>query len=386
MTRRNDNLDKVLAHSAESLDINLDTYQLIEAIYGGVAEFLAQFWDLDDVEGVVYPQGSVPLGTVTKKIYRDDQVDVDSVVLRHLATHQVSQAQLKADVGDGLKQYLSTDPFGDPDLTEGKRCWTLTYGELNMHLDALPALPNPASLTGTGIKITDKSLFRWQYSDPKAFRQWFFDRMADEYATRREVLAKRMDVEQIPRPMIKTTLQQAVQLLKIHRDVHFCDNPDDKPASIIITTLAALAYFSGGGLYEVLEQLTRDMPTYIQRESGMYVLRNPVEQNENFADRWNARPRRARAFFDWIAQAGTDFSAIARAGGLHGAISKMGEVLGPRQATYAADKYGTAGWTAARSGTMRYAPTTGIITTGTAATGRLVNPNHSFHGDVDARP
>ncbi len=177
-----------------------------------------------------------------------------------------------------------------------------------------------------------------------------------------------------------------MQLLKIHRDVHFCDNPDDKPASIIITTLAALAYFNGGGLYEVLEQLTRDMPTYIQRESGMYVLRNPVEQNENFADRWNARPRRARAFFDWIAQAGTDFSAITRSSGLHGAISKMGEVLGPRQATYAADKFGTAGWTAGRSGTMRYAPTTGIITTGTAATGRLVNPNHSFHGDVDARP
>jgi len=57
MTRLHDNLDKLLAHSAESLDINLDTYQLIEAIYGGVAEFLAKFWDLDDVEGVVYPRG-----------------------------------------------------------------------------------------------------------------------------------------------------------------------------------------------------------------------------------------------------------------------------------------------------------------------------------------
>lgn len=386
MTRSHDNLDKLLAHSAESLDIDLATYRLILDIYGSVADFLAQFWDLDDIDGVVYPQGSVPLGTVTKKTYRDQQVDIDSVVLRHLSTDQISQAQLKADVGDGLKQYLGTGPFGDPELAEGKRCWTLSYGQLNMHLDALPAVPNPDSLTGTGIKITDKSLFRWQYSDPKAFREWFFTRMADEFAFRREVLAKRMDVEQVPRPMIKTTLQQSVQLLKIHRDIHFRDNPDEKPASIIITTLAALAYVGGGSLYEVLAQLTRDMPSHIQRESGVYVLHNPVEYKENFADRWNTRPWRARAFFDWVTQAASDFSALATAGGLHGTIGKMGEILGPRQATYAADRLGTDGWSAGRSGTMRYAPSTGILTTGSAATGRLVNPNHRFHGDVGARP
>jgi hypothetical protein len=383
---RHDNVDKLLQHTAESLDIDVATYRLIEEIYGGVAEFLAQFWDLDDVEGVVYPQGSVPLGTVTKKIYRKDEVDIDSVVLRYLTTDQISKAQLKADVGDGLKQYLGTGPFGDPVLSEGKRCWTLTYEELNMHLDALPAVPNPLSLTGTGIKITDKSLFQWQYTDPKAFRRWFLEQMADEYAARREVLAKRMDIEQVPQPMIKTTLQQAVQLLKIHRDIYFEDNPDDKPASIILTTLAGLAYISGGSLYEVVEQLTKDMPTYIQRESGLYVLRNPVEENENFADRWNARPWRARAFFDWIEHAAADFSAIAHANGLHGAISKMGEVLGPRQAKYAAAKIGNDTWTSRRAGGMRYATGTGVVTTGAAATGRLVTPNHSFHGDVGARP
>ena len=385
MTQR-DNIDKLLQHTAESLDIDVATYRLIEAIYGGASEFLAQFWDLDAVDGVVYPQGSVPLGTVTKKIYRNDEVDVDSVVLRYQTIDEITKAQLKADVGDGFKQYLGTGPFGGPVLSEGKRCWTLTYDEFKMHLDALPAVPNLQSLTGTGIKITDKSLFQWQYSDPKAYRQWFFEQMADEYAAVREVIAKRMDIAQVPQPMIKTTLQQAVQLLKVHRDIYFEDNPDDKPASIIITTLAGLAYLSGGTLYEVVEQLTRDMPTYIQRESGLYVLRNPVEENENFADRWNTRPGRARAFFDWIEQATADFSSIARTNGLHGAISKMGEVLGPRQAKYAATKIGNDTWTSRRAGGMRYAPGTGVVTTGAAATGRLVTPNHSFHGDVGARP
>jgi hypothetical protein len=380
------NVDKLLLHTAESLDIDAATYRQIEAIYRSAAEFLAQFWDLDDVDGVVYPQGSVPLGTVTKKIHRNDEVDIDFVVLRYLATDQITKAQLKADVGDGLKQYLGTGPFGSLVLSEGKRCWTLTSHEFKMHLDALPAVPNLQSLTGTGIKITDKSLFNWQFSDPKAYRQWFHEQMADEYNAVREVIAKRMDIEQIPRPMIKTTLQQAVQLLKIHRDIHFEHNPDDKPASIIITTLAGLAYRSGGTLYEVVEQLTRDMPGYLQLESSLYILANPVEENENFADRWNTQPGRARAFFGWIEQAAADFSSIAHANGLHGAVSKMGEVLGERQAKYAAAKIGNETWTSRRSGGMRYAPGSGAITTGAAATGRLVRPDHNFHGDAGARP
>jgi hypothetical protein len=379
-------VDKLLQHAAESLDIDVATYRLIKAIYGGASEFLAQFWDLDPIDGVVYPQGSVPLGTVTKKVFRNDEVDIDSVVLRYQTTDEISKAQLKNEVGDGLKQYVGTGPFGDPELSEGKRCWTLTYDGLKLHLDTLPAVPNPDSLTGTGIKITDKSLFKWQYSDPKAFRGWFHGQMADEYNAVREVIAKRMDIEQIPQPMIKTTLQQAVQLMKIHRDIHFEEHPDDKPASIIITTLAGLAYRSGGTLYEVVEQLTRDMPGYLQRESGLYVLANPVEENENFADRWNTRPERARAFFGWIEQAAADFSSIAQANGLHGAVYKMGEVFGERQARYAAARTGDDAWTSRRSGGMRYAPGTGAITTGTAAAGRLVTPKHTFHGDTGARP
>ena len=136
----------------------------------------------------------------------------------------------------------------------------------------------------------------------------------------------------------------------------------------------------------MVEQLTGNMPGYIERESGLYVLRNPVEENENFADRWNGLPGRARAFFGWIEQAATDFSSITRANGLHGAISKMGEVLGPRQAQYAATRIGNDAFTSRRASTMRYAPGTGVITTGAAATGRLVKPRHNFHGDVGPRP
>jgi hypothetical protein len=36
---------------------------------------------------------------------------------------------------------------------------------------------------------------------------------------------------------VKTPLQQAVQILKRHRDMMFADDPEHKPISVIITTL-----------------------------------------------------------------------------------------------------------------------------------------------------
>jgi len=92
--------------------------------------------------------------------------------------------------------------------------------------------------------------------------------MTEELTQRRDVLAKRMDVESVPYPVIKTTLQQTVQALKRHRDIYFSDHLDDRPASIIITTLAALAYTGSGDLYEVLDDITDRMPTSSSERTG----------------------------------------------------------------------------------------------------------------------
>jgi hypothetical protein len=66
--------------------------------------------------------------------------------------------------------------------------------------------------------------------------------MEREFAETRSVLAKQMDVEEVPDWYVKTTLQRTVQALKRHRNIYFVDGPENRPASIIITTLAARAY------------------------------------------------------------------------------------------------------------------------------------------------
>ena len=120
-------------------------------------------------------------------------------------------------------------------------------------MDVLPALPD-VEAQPNGILLTDRELVRWQPSNPVDFADWFYAQMAREYREAREVLAKQMDVEDVPAWYVKTTLQRTVQALKRHRDLYFADAPEDRPASIIITTLAARAYPGAGSLYEVLRR------------------------------------------------------------------------------------------------------------------------------------
>src|SRR5438067_1705817 len=79
-------------------------------------------------------------------------------------------------------------------------------------------------------------------------------------------------------------------------------------AAIIITTLAARAYTSGGTLYDVLVDVTEKMPELVEERNGTYWVANPVHPEENFADRWRRHPGRDRNFFDWIEQAHAHFS------------------------------------------------------------------------------
>jgi hypothetical protein len=144
------------------------------------------------------------------------------------------------------------------------------YGK-RFHLDVLPAIPD-AERPDTSILLTDKGLVRWQFSNPIGYAEWFYVRMGPQVLQMREALARAASasVEEIPEWRIRTPLQRAVQLLKRHRDLRFAADPDNRPASIIITTLAAHAYRQQTQTYEALLQIVRDMPRYIQNRDGKW--------------------------------------------------------------------------------------------------------------------
>lgn len=380
-------LDELLKIGICQLDITSAERATAVARYKAVARALAEHWNTDPYDGMVYPQGSMRLGTINRNIHRNDEIDIDLVALRDRPKESTTQAELKEDTGLGLEKFVLSEPEGAPALDEGKRCWTLSYS--GFHLDALPALPNLVASSRSAIIITDTKVVRWQYSNPIAYAEWFRGVMASEFAEKLVVLAKRMSIDEVPDWAVKTTLQQTVQALKRHRDIFFTGRLDQRPASIIITTLAARAYRGIGDLYEVLDDITDRMAGLVEVESGKYVVANPVEPKENFADRWNGKPERADAFFEWVEQAKADFDGMSRVGagaGLDTVIRKMADVLGDGPARSASQERARGILEARRQGQLAYGVGTGLLGSATTAQTRRVTRDHDFHGDYGARP
>jgi len=206
------------------------------------------------------------------------------------------------------------------------------------------------------------------------------------FAEKREVLAKQMDVEEVPAWYLKTTLQRTVQALKRHRDIYFADSPENRPASIIITTLAASAYPGTGSLYKVLLAVTEKMPTLVENRDGVWWVANPVQPLENFADRWRSKPGSDERFFSWMAQAQADFAAIGEERGLDRVVINLAKGFGEGPARRAGAAFGIELRDARDAGRLGMAAGTGTLgaTLGTTTTRPV--PQHTFHGDAPERP
>jgi hypothetical protein len=375
-------LDELLGTSIAELDMPDAVYARAIARYQHLAQWLAAFWPDSHAGGEVYPQGSIRLGTVTRPINRRDHYDLDLVCRRDLLVTTTTKAGLKADVGLGITRYVATGPDGAPRCSEGNRCWTLEYPGEPFHMDVLPAIPDVESALN-GILLADRDMREWQHSNPVDYATWFRARMAAEYRQLREAaaVAKRMDVEDVPDWQVKTTLQRSVQALKRHRDIHFAQQPEDKPASIIITTLAAMAYRRQAALYEVLVDVVGRMPDLIEDRAGILWVPNPVHPEENFADRWRKHPERADRFFDWIEHAHRDFTGFGEERGIDRLVTKLAESFGAEPAHRAADGAGINVRKAREDGLLGISAGTGML--GAARTHAV--PQHTFHGDAPSR-
>jgi hypothetical protein len=145
-------------------------------------------------------------------------------------------------------------------------------------------------------------------------------------------LAEAKNVDDIPTYRARVPLQSAVQLLKYHRDVMFADDSEDKPISIIITTLAARSYNNELDVTDALRVILRDMDSHIEQQQGVDWIPNPTNGLENFADRWIQYPRRRENFHKWLKAVREDFDRIARAAKSADAELLLEQTFGPEVA------------------------------------------------------
>lgn len=283
----------------------------------------------------IYVQGSFRLGTAIRPLSEEEEYDVDSVcVLRLLGTSDLSQKELKKLVGDEIKAYHRAQTMVKP-VEEGKRCWVLSYADgAQFHMDIVPAVPNATRqrllleahrmdlrwwesaivITDIRSRVYEHISGDWQRSNPKGYAEWFQLRMGPIFERRRKSLAEsiRASVEDIPVYRIRTPLQSAIMILKRHRDGMFEKRYDERPISIIITTLAAHAYNGEEKISDALYSILASMDRFIEWDDQTCIIRNPSDPLENFADKWPLYPERRRAFFEWLAQARLDFGQLAQ--------------------------------------------------------------------------
>jgi hypothetical protein len=297
-----------------------------------------------------YLQGSFRLGTAIRPITDDDDYDVDIVCVLGLTKQAVSQSRLKELVGKEIKAYADRHSMQKP--ADNRRCWTQDYADgAQFHIDTLPAVPDAArqrnllearSLdarwTATAIAITDKNdpnyyvtNDRWPLSNPRGYAGWFESRMSAVLHMRKSAIAltESKPVDDIPTYRARVPLQSAIQLLKFHRDVMFIDDADDKPISIIITTLAAQSYRNEVDVTAALRTILRDMDAHIEQRLGVDWVANPTNDLENFADKWSEYPQRRANFRKWLEAAREDFARLERATSEHEVQALLEEIFGP---------------------------------------------------------
>lgn len=340
---KKEEFNKLFLDIAENLDITETQFNNLTMSYNAVGKYLEDDPNFKDYHPVVTPQGSLRLGTIIQPITEDGDIDVD-LVYRLIGKHpNWTQRHIKDMVGQRLKDHGTYHEMLDKE--EGRRCWTLLYRQNSdntherYHMDILPCVADvrfnasleqvrnkafsSIKLDDIAIRITDNKAVNyetstiisdWLKSNPDGYAMWFADRCKYTAEKRENIVEAIMPIGKYVKD--KSVLQRIVQILKRHRDIMFKDD-EDKPISIIITTLSARAYKGENSLLEGLTNVICTMENYITKDNnGNFVISNPVNPEENFADKWPTHPKRKEDFFKWLMQVKLDVHNIINGTGV----------------------------------------------------------------------
>lgn len=398
--------DSIFNALSESLDITETQYEAAVRSYRAVGDWLAKADSvLVSYNPIIRAQGSFMLGTMIRPLNEQDDLDIDLVCELTGKGASWTQYDLKHKVGNRLKDHETYKRMLDE---EGRRCWTLKYAqESNYHMDILPCLVAKdyktvmersfsaslgaiRGLDNLAIRITDKesanyrydpSPENWMKSNPFGYGIWFIQRATAGDRQKMMLLAE--SVRAVPKYQSnKTPLQRAVQILKRHRDIMFAGD-EDKPVSIIITTLAAKAYQGEGSITEALQTILIHMDKYILNEfdpqSGKTIkkVENPVNPEENFADKWIEHPKRQDNFYKWLEKVRKDLSLILQLRGMHVIAESMMPRFGRQAVSQGFDSLAEKARSLRESGTMKMAAGSGIL----GSAGSVSAKAHHFFGN-----
>ena len=301
-----------------------------------------------------YAQGSFATKTAIRpyKNGRDQAYDVDVICEVNVPKESIRPEILKEYFRNALKEIRYSDIFEEWD-----KCFTIEFKEqdgVDFSIDIIPSVPEDYKtvqlLTGmtenphlvrssVAIPNTLDENNRWITNNPRGYVTWLENEIQQFHS--RYLLEKRdniltASIEELPEIELKNNLLNIIKILKRARDVfYYRRNSDNKPSSIIITTIIGklaknLSPFSSelDLLRQVIEQLQqlKRYPTnslsqmmnvtgyaisdIITRDMGQWVLNNPANGKDNILNSWNEDETKAKDFFIWIDNLQYTFSTL----------------------------------------------------------------------------
>lgn len=295
---------------ANELNITASMLDKAETAYNALGAYIKasnEDWDV-----AIYPQGSFELGTVIKPLTEEEQYDVDLII--HVKHPSFNAEQLR----NAVMELLLKHGRYEGKVENKKPCIRIQYAESSQfHMDIASAIDSFSNDESIQIARFDGiSSYYYDISNPIGYIKWFKSTMQyEEFRKAQAVFEAQTVVQELKLSRIRTPLQKAVQILKRHRDIYFMNrnDSDNRPSSIIVTTLCAMAYADTFGTYEkentyltILNMLNR-IPHYLNRnEAGEFYLVNPSNPEENFLKKWNENDALVLAFREWSAKAKMD--------------------------------------------------------------------------------
>jgi hypothetical protein len=407
-TQQKQQFSEILDELGQTLDISETEFNAAVTSYNAVGNWLSsENSALAPYKPEILPQGSFLLGTAIKPISDKDDIDIDIVCKLTGKNPNWTQAHLKKIVGDRLKE---NDTYKQMLDKEGRRCWTLEYRKYSQkndkyHMDVLPAIiasgysillekafsnMQDTNVDALAIRITDNlepnypyetNQDNWLKSNPFGYAKWFINQAT---VPTTKIFSLNEGVKPVPKYQSnKLPLQRVVQILKRHRDIKF-NGHDEKPISIIITTLAARAYKKQTNILEALIDVIDNMQNYIidkqDEKTGKWYkfIGNPVNPEENFADKWRENPNKQKRFYDWLAVAKKDIQEATQQTGSHNIMGRLSSSFGDREVKKAFSNLGDRAKLLTEQGKNRFDAAIGLSSSGAST----IKP-HNFYGSEE---
>lgn len=383
-------IDRIIAE----IELSPTQYQQAERSYRAVAEVLRKEGSpILIFNPSIHPQGSMRIGT-TIKPWAQDEFDLDLLCWLAASGKQYTPEE----VYEWVWKTLYADGTYRPMLERRCRCIRISYSDgFRFHLDVTPAIPDWDSHSQS-LYVPDRTRKTWCSTHPLGFADSFFKPIANkmpilerQFTTNsREFSAKTATVELLPAhgAFDKVPLQRVIQWLKHDRDKYYQDKGALIPSSILLTTLTAKSYdasvkTAAPSLLALVHRIIAGIPGFIGRipagNRTIYSIINPVNHNENFAERWT--DRHYVEFTRWHSQLFASLQALeaTRGKGVDVMLNELSTTFGEARVKRAANSLGVDTRKLHEAGKLRIDTVRGAV----GAAGSVIPRTINFGRDED---